>query len=221
MTSLLLHPSLVRLSSVVLFLGMMMFSLHFHHLSEKFWGDETAISLIGSFGHTASSNVPKTSPAPTSTEDDLPETRDHQLDLLNLTPEDFGVLRELVHNRNYFEAEKKKLDLEKQKLQVLERSIQGKIDLLKKLGKDLEKRITLNEKQAAKEWGAVVRMYEKMKPQEAAPIFLTLDIKIVLKIMGQMDRTKAGAILAHMPPEQAARLTASLAQQNETMKKLG
>lgn len=54
-------------------------------------------------------------------------------------------------------------------------------------------------------------MYENMKPKDAARIFDTLDMDILLSVVEQMRGRKMSPILAAMNPEVAQRLTVELA----------
>lgn len=79
----------------------------------------------------------------------------------------------------------------------------------------LEARVAqlVDEKQAAEEAGfkAVVSMYETMKPKEAAKIFDTLRLSVLLKVARSMNPRKMSPILAAMAPEPAQQLTTALA----------
>jgi flagellar motility protein MotE (MotC chaperone) len=56
----------------------------------------------------------------------------------------------------------------------------------------------------------LARMYEVMKPQQAAPIMASLDLEVVLEIMVRMRERPAGRILARMDPGYAARISTHL-----------
>ena len=57
-----------------------------------------------------------------------------------------------------------------------------------------------------------VKVYSAMKPKEAAAIFdtMTKDLKLVAKILKNMDADTSSAILGKMDTETAAKLTAML-----------
>ena len=60
---------------------------------------------------------------------------------------------------------------------------------------------------------SLVRIYEGMKPKEAATIFNTLEMDILLTVIGRMSERKSGPILASMDPEKARIVTTRLAMQ--------
>ena len=57
----------------------------------------------------------------------------------------------------------------------------------------------------------VTKVYESMKPDEAAPIFDKLDERVALGILGRMKEKQIGAILAAMNRDRAVVLTRLLA----------
>ena len=81
---------------------------------------------------------------------------------------------------------------------------------------DLQKRLEALEadRQAHDEanWHGLVKMYESMKPREAAVIFNDLDLPVLLPVLDRMKEAKAAQVLAAMQPERARQITAELAQ---------
>ncbi len=61
-------------------------------------------------------------------------------------------------------------------------------------------------------WQGLVRVYEAMKPKDAAVIFDDLDMPVLLQVMDRMKDRKAAPVLAAMLPERARELTAELAE---------
>lgn len=59
---------------------------------------------------------------------------------------------------------------------------------------------------------ALVRMVEGVRAKDAAPIVAELDEALAVQILGRMNRTKGGKLLAEMPPAKAASLAARLAR---------
>src|SRR4029077_19467569 len=61
-------------------------------------------------------------------------------------------------------------------------------------------------------WQGLVKVYEAMKPRDAATIFNDLDMPVLLQVADRMKEAKAAPILAAMQPDKARELTARLAQ---------
>ncbi len=100
------------------------------------------------------------------------------------------------------EAAEKRLDQRMQELAALEARVAALVD----------------EKQAAEDAGfkAVVSMYESMKPKDAASIFNTLGMPVLLKVVRAMNPRKMSPILAEMAAEPAQKLTTALAATEST-----
>lgn len=90
-----------------------------------------------------------------------------------------------------------------------------KLDERTKQLQDLETKVAalVDEKQAAEDAGfkGIVAMYEQMKPKDAAKIFDTLNINVLLKIARAMNPRKVSPILAAMSSTPAQALTTALA----------
>jgi len=61
-------------------------------------------------------------------------------------------------------------------------------------------------------WQGLVKLYEAMKPRDAATIFNDLDMPVLLQVVDRMKEAKAAPVLAAMQPDKARDLTAKLAQ---------
>ena len=104
---------------------------------------------------------------------------------------------EIAMRSALLEAAEKRLDERAKELAALEAQVAALVD----------------EKQAAEDAGfkAVVSMYETMKPKEAAKIFDTLSLPVLLKVARAMNPRKMSPILAAMSPKPAEQLTTAMA----------
>jgi flagellar motility protein MotE (MotC chaperone) len=60
-------------------------------------------------------------------------------------------------------------------------------------------------------WAGIVKVYEAMKPREAAAIFNDMDMPVLLQVMDRMKDSNAALVLGAMQPDRARSLTAQLA----------
>ena len=60
-------------------------------------------------------------------------------------------------------------------------------------------------------WQGLVKVYETMKPRDAAAIFNELGMPVLLAVIDRMKEAKAAAILAAMTPDKARDVTTQLA----------
>jgi flagellar motility protein MotE (MotC chaperone) len=61
-------------------------------------------------------------------------------------------------------------------------------------------------------WQGLVKMYEAMKPRDAAAIFNDLALPVLLPVLDRMKDAKAAAVLSAMAPDKARDVTAELVQ---------
>ncbi len=58
-----------------------------------------------------------------------------------------------------------------------------------------------------------MKLYETMKPRDAAAIFNDMELPVLLQVVDRMKDAKAAAVLAAMQPDRARLLTVQLAAQ--------
>ena len=61
-------------------------------------------------------------------------------------------------------------------------------------------------------WQGLVKLYETMKPRDAAVIFNDLQMSVLVPLVDRMKEAKAALIMAAMNPDKARDVTAQLAQ---------
>ena len=83
---------------------------------------------------------------------------------------------------------------------------------LQALQKTLEALETARKQREDISWQGLVKLYEAMKPREAATIFNDLEMPVLLQVVDRMKEAKAAPVLAAMQPDKARDLTAKLAQ---------
>ena len=76
--------------------------------------------------------------------------------------------------------------------------------------KELEEQIKAREAAEKKRISKLARIYDNMKPDEAAKALGDVNIDTVVSILQKMDESNAGQIIAKMDPSRAARVTQML-----------
>jgi flagellar motility protein MotE (MotC chaperone) len=104
---------------------------------------------------------------------------------------------DLAQREVLLRATEQRIDEKIAKLQTMQASIG---DVLKKVDEQEEARLK-----------SLVKIYETMKPKEAARIFEQLDMPVLLNVIERMKEAKAAPILAAMDPEKAKTATLALA----------
>lgn len=123
---------------------------------------------------------------------------------------------------------KRREDLEKRERALMEREallqaagveVDRKVTELNKLKTEIETLLGQQESMADERINSLVKIYEAMKPKEAATIFNTLDLDVLLSVVGRMNERKVSPILASMDPEKARIVTIRLAEQRQLPQK--
>ncbi|MBP0447463.1 hypothetical protein J8J14_22130 [Roseomonas sp. SSH11] len=97
-------------------------------------------------------------------------------------------------------------------LAATEKRLQARIDSLA----DLQRRIDANERAAKARdeahWNSLARLYEAMRPREAAAVFNELELSMLAQIVNRMREQKAATVFGAMEPERVRALTEELAR---------
>ncbi len=123
-----------------------------------------------------------------------------------------GLLVDLRQRRVELEARAAGLAARENMLASAEKRLSGRLDELAALQSRLEALETARKQRDEANWSGLVKLYEGMKPRDAATIFNDLDPAVLLQVLDRMKEGKAGAVLAAMQPERARQVTAQLAQ---------
>src|SRR6185369_3324386 len=65
---------------------------------------------------------------------------------------------------------------------------------------------------------SLVKIYETMKPKDAARIFEELDMPVLLTVVDRMKESKVAGIMTYMTPQKAKDLTIQLTEQRKLQK---
>jgi len=129
-----------------------------------------------------------------------------------VTDSELEILQKLVDRRGKLKAQEQKLDTRERLLMATEKRINAKLEKLKLMQATISNLLTKHEKQKEKKMKSIVKIYEKMKPGDAARIFEELDMAILLDVVERMKEAKTAPIMAKMTPGKAKLLTAELTQ---------
>lgn len=129
---------------------------------------------------------------------------------LDFTDSEIEVLEKLTARRASLDKRSGELDMRDNLLKVTEARIDEKIAQLKKIEATIEDLIVKHDTQEAEQLGSLVRIYEKMKPKQAARIFNGLSMDILLDVASRMKESKMAAVLASMSSAKANELTVEL-----------
>jgi len=129
------------------------------------------------------------------------------------TPEQLEILSQLKARREALVARESDLDLREQLLAGTEKRIDDKISQLQDLEASVKGLVQTFEQRETEEFQRIIKVYDTMKPAEAAKVFPSLDMRTQLDIATRMKPAKVAAMLGKMDTLAATELTAELAKQ--------
>lgn len=123
-----------------------------------------------------------------------------------------ALLQELRQRSEQLDAREREINDRKTVIEAAEAKLETRIDRLASLQSSLEELDGARKQRQSANWSGLVKVYEAMKPRDAAAIFDVLDIHVLLEVLDRMNERKAAAVLAAMQPERARMATQMLAQ---------
>lgn len=129
----------------------------------------------------------------------------------DLSKSEIAVLESLSKRREELERRAKALDMREQLVGAAEKRLQDRVAELKQIQADIDKTIDRKDEQSEERLASVVKMYESMKPKDAARIFERLDMGVLLDVVKRMSPRKMASVLSQMDPVAAQELTVELA----------
>ena len=121
------------------------------------------------------------------------------------------VLLELRRRRDELDTRETMVSAREATLAAAELRIGARVGELQALQKKLEDLEQAREQRDDASWDGLVKLYETMKPRDAATIFNDLDMPVLLGVVDRMKDAKAATVLAAMQPDKAREVTTKLA----------
>jgi flagellar motility protein MotE (MotC chaperone) len=123
-----------------------------------------------------------------------------------------ALLQELRRRRQELDAKAEVIAARESVLVAAEQKLTARVSEMQVLQAKLEGLDSEQRQKVEAGWQGLVKLYEAMKPKDAATIFNDLTMPILLQVMDRMKDAKAAAVMAAMNPDKARDVTAELAQ---------
>ena len=123
-----------------------------------------------------------------------------------------GLLADLRARRTQLATREQALAAREALLHATEARIDERMSQMAALQTRLEQQDAERRAHEAANWAGLVKLYETMKPREAATIFNDLDQQVLLGLLDRMKEAKAALVLGAMSPDRARDATAALAK---------
>lgn len=129
-----------------------------------------------------------------------------------LTQSEIDLLQKLAERRVEIDARAREMESREAMLAAAESRIQRKIEEFKALQATIESLVKTYDDQQSTKLGSLVKIYENMKPKDAARIFEELEMEVLLKVAERMKERSLAPIMAKMNPQRAREVTVELDQ---------
>jgi flagellar motility protein MotE (MotC chaperone) len=135
--------------------------------------------------------------------------------LLTLSAGDIPVLQSMQERQAHLDAREQQLVKREEELRVLQQQVEEKLSRLTTLRKEVGALFEEKEAFDEKRFEHLVKVYEGMKPEEAASLVERLSEDTAVKMLFRMKDKKVGQILGFVKPEVAVKLSEHLAAQRQ------
>jgi flagellar motility protein MotE (MotC chaperone) len=182
-------------------------------LSTKIVGIFLAIDLTPlpqASAETKSAPPPDHAPA-AAPEESAPPSKTASKEPTQFSPQEIDVLQTLAKRRTELDKRAGEFDQREALLQATEQRINEKIAKLQEMQHAIDTSFKKEDQVDDAKLKSLVKVYETMKPKDAARIFEQLDEPVVLDVMERMKERGTAAILAAMDPVKAKAVTLGLA----------
>jgi flagellar motility protein MotE (MotC chaperone) len=123
-----------------------------------------------------------------------------------------ALLQELRQRRQELDARADTVSTRESVMAATEQKLAARVSEMQTIQKKLEALDGARKQKEDAGWQGLVKLYETMKPKDAATIFNDLSMPVLLQVLDRMKDSKAAAIMAAMNPDKARDVTAELAQ---------
>ncbi len=130
---------------------------------------------------------------------------------MSFSPQEIEILQSLAQRRDDLDRRAAEVDRHEALLQATEQRIDEKIARLQQMESKINDAFKKEDQKDDAKIKSLVKIYETMKPKEAARIFEQLDLPVLLDVLEQMKELKTAPILASMEPGKAKAVTLALA----------
>lgn len=125
------------------------------------------------------------------------------------------LFEDLSKRRQQLDKEDKDLQVKEALLKAATKELDRKYQELSNLRKEIEGLLEKQSEEETARISSLVKIYEGMKPADAARIFDTLDLDVLISVFSKMSEKKISPIMAAMNAERARTVTIMLAEQKK------
>lgn len=146
----------------------------------------------------------------------VPGQRGSRIDPVTMSQSEIDILQALGERRKQLDERERAIEQREALMKAAEQRITEKVNELKAVQAKLEVVVKKTEVEKDDQFKRLVKIYETMKPKEAARIFEQLDDSVLLEVAERMKESKLAPVLASMEPKRATTVTVELAKRRES-----
>lgn len=139
------------------------------------------------------------------------EAKDLKQEQPQYSPKELELLQNLTKRREELDARERDIAVQGAVLKAAAAKMEERVAELKKLEAEATDILKQYQEKEDKKIKSLVRIYENMKPKDAARIFEKMEMPVLLEVVSHMKEAKAAPILAKMDPKNAKEVTTELA----------
>ena len=125
------------------------------------------------------------------------------------------VMGDIAKRRKMLDEKESALVTREALLRASSQELEQKYKELLQLRVEIKELLNQQSEEELKRIISLVKIYEGMKPKDAARIFDTLDLDVLVMVLSRMSERKLSPILAAMNPERARTVTIMLAEEKQ------
>jgi flagellar motility protein MotE (MotC chaperone) len=216
----------IRVLPVTIFVAALMLTVKVSGISDSFNGSPPALQVAPVLAQKPPKEAPPKSEegkaeASQDAEKDAVDAEEGDLDKNDprapendptlLTQNEIDLLQQLAERREDLEKSVQEMSLREGILNAAEQRIDRKIQELRGLQAAIDNLIKKHDDQEETKIRSLVKIYENMKPKDAARIFEELDLDTLLLVAERMKERKLAPVMAQMNSTKAKDVTVKLA----------
>jgi flagellar motility protein MotE (MotC chaperone) len=144
-----------------------------------------------------------------------PPMTEQTIDPRELSQSEVRLLQALAERRKALDAREYSLNQREALLKAAEQRILDRQTEFVKVRDEVKQLLGFLDEQEAKKIKDLVKLYENMKPRDAARILNDLEIGVLLSVVQRMNVRRLAPILAAMDPDKARAVTRALAKREK------
>lgn len=125
------------------------------------------------------------------------------------------LFEDLAQRRKDLDARTRELAIREALIKAAQQEMEQKFKELTSLRSEIEELLVEQSEEEKARIASLVKIYEGMKAKDAARIFNTLDLDVLIQVIKQMSERKSAPVIAAMNPERARTLTVMLSEQKQ------